>query len=213
MFFHREDCVMKTTPQELKIVQFKKPIRMVSNKEVRNREYLTLDEVESIRKGIRKLSRNPDRDEAIILVMFRHALRVSEATRLQWDQVDLKNGMLHVRRAKGGLSSTHPIDGDELRLLRKLERDPRKGKQVFISEHGVPFSCQGIYRMVRRVANKVGIAFPVHPHMLRHGTGFYLANKGYDTRMIQLYMGHSNINNTAIYTQLSSGRFDGIEWR
>lgn len=203
---------MKTQPQHPKIVQFKKPIRNVCNKDVRTREYLTADEVELIRKTIRKSSRNPERDEAIVLIMFRHALRVSEAAALRWDQVDLKNALLHVNRSKGGLSSTHPISGDELRLFRKLERSKCKGKQVFISEHGTPFTCQGIYRMIRRYGEKAGISFPVHPHMLRHGTGFYLANKGHDTRMIQLYMGHSNINNTAIYTQLASGRFDGIQW-
>lgn len=203
---------MKIELQQPKIVQFKKPVRTTSNKDVRTREYLTSDEVEMIRKVIRKTSRNADRDEAIVLVMFRHALRVSEAVNLKWNQVDIKNAMLHVNRSKGGLSSTHPIAGDELRLLKKLERSSKKGKQIFISERGVPFTCQGVYRMIKRAGEKSGINFPVHPHMLRHGTGFYLANKGYDTRMIQLYMGHSNINNTAIYTQLASGRFEGINW-
>ena len=203
---------MQVKFQDPKIVQFKKPIRTTTNKDVRTREYLTSDEVDRLRRRIRNLNRSPDRDEAIVLVMFRHALRVSEATNLQWDQVDLKNALLHVNRAKGGLNSTHPIAGDELRLLRKLERDNRRGKHVFISELKVPFTCQGIYRMIKRAGDEAGFTFPIHPHMLRHGTGFYLANKGYDTRMIQLYMGHSNINNTAIYTQLSSTRFDGISW-
>lgn len=86
----------------------KPPIRQ-RNSDLRTREYLTSHEVDSLRKAARQNGRHSHRDDTLILIMFRHALRVSEATALRWKQVDLKQGLLHVRRIKNGLPSTHPL--------------------------------------------------------------------------------------------------------
>jgi len=185
----------------------KQPPRTKTNKELREREFLTEDEIDALRKAIRTYSRNADRDEALILFMFRHAFRVSEIASLKWEQVDLKKGRLYVKRLKKGLDSTHPIGGTELRFFRKLLREERKGTHVFMSERKAPLSIRTIHKIVADAGKFAGLSFTVHPHMLRHACGYYLANKGTDTRAIQLYMGHSNIQNTAIYTQLSSKRF------
>ena len=149
----------------------------------------------------------------MILVAFRHGLRSSELVDLRWDQIDFTHAVLHVRRAKKGTPATHPIIGDEMRALRKLQReqDP-KSPFVFTSERGAPFTTAGFARMLERAGEAAGLALKVHPHMLRHTCGFALANKGHDTRALQAYLGHRNIQHTVRYTELSPGRFKDF-WR
>jgi integrase len=108
----------------------------------------------------------------------------------RWDQIDFTHAVLHVRRLKKGTPATHPVVGDELRALRKLQReqDP-KSSFVFTSERGSPFTTAGFARMVERVAVEAKLGFKAHPHMLRHACGFALANKGHDTRALQAYLG------------------------
>ena len=127
----------------------------------------------------------------MILVAYRHGLRVSELTDLRWDQIDFNAATLHVRRAKRGTPATHPIVGDEMRALRRLQReqDP-KSPFVFTSERGSPFTTAGFARLLERAGEAAGLGLKVHPHMLRHACGFALANKGHDTRALQAYLGH-----------------------
>jgi len=122
------------------------------------------------------------RDATMILVAYRHGLRVSELVDLRCDQIDFNAGTLAVRRAKRGTPAMHPIRGDELRALRRLQReqDP-KSPFVFTSERGAPFTTAGFARMVERAGEAAGLKFKAHPHMLRHACGFALANKGHDT--------------------------------
>ena len=203
---------MTTPSQTSKICKFIKPRRTKTNKQLRDREYLTEQEIDSLIKAIRKQSRNSLRDETIVTMMFRHGLRVREAINLKWEQVDFKEELLHVSRVKNGKDSVHPIPGVELRLLRRLEREPNRQRHLFLSERKSPITNTVINRMVQHAGERAGIKFPVHPHMLRHACGFYLANKGTDLRTIQMYLGHANIANTVIYTQLSSGKFRGL-WK
>ena len=178
------------------------------NCELRTREYLSTTEIEQLRKAARNNGRNGHRDDTLVLMMFRHALRVSEAINLRWEQVDFKNGLLHVSRVKNGVPSTHPLRGAELRALRKLQREYPDMPYLFVSERKAPLTARAAQHIVARAGTLAALPFPIHPHMLRHSTGFYLANKGYDTRAIQSYMGHANIKNTVIYTELSAGRFN-----
>jgi integrase len=77
--------------------------------------------------GARKRGRYGHRDATMILVAYRHGLRASEVCDLQWQQIELSEGRLHVHRVKNGIPSVHPIRGDEIRALRKLRRDyPRE---------------------------------------------------------------------------------------
>ena len=147
------------------------------------------------------------------LVCYRHGLRASELVSLEWSQVDFNAANLHVRRLKGSTDAVHPIRGDELRALRRLQReqDP-KSAYVFTSERGAPFSPAGFLRKVQRAGEAAGLGFPVHPHMLRHATGFKLANDGVDARTLQAYLGHKSISNTVRYTELSPTRFKDL-WR
>jgi type 1 fimbriae regulatory protein FimE len=126
---------------------------------------------------------------------------------LRWEQVDLVQGRLHVSRAKNGVPSVHPLTGIELRALRRLQREQKPGRYVFISERRAPMSVVGFRRMMGRLGKAAKMPFSVHPHMLRHACGFKLANQGVDTRSLQHYLGHKNIQHTVRYTELSPERF------
>jgi len=158
-----------------------------------------------------KVGRHGHRDRTLLLLMYRHGLRVSETVDLKWDQFDFKAGRMHVNRLKNGNPATHYLEGDELRALRRLTRE-YEGPFVFSTERGGPLTRSTVNKLVERAGRESGTTFPVHPHMLRHACGFYLANKGVDTRTIQDYLGHRNITHTVRYTQLASRRFKGL-WR
>ena len=182
------------------------------NGDLRTREYLTEAEVERLMKAATG-NRHGHRDATMILVAYRHGLRVSELVDLRWDQVDFRTATLHVRRAKQGTPSTHPIVGDELRALRRLQREQEpKSPFVFTSERGEPFTSAGFARMLERAGIEAKFGFKPHPHMLRHACGYALANRGHDTRALQAYLGHKNIQHTVRYTELSPNRFKNF-WR
>jgi integrase len=182
------------------------------NAELRTREYLTDAEVAKLTEAA-KGNRYGQRDATMILLAYRHGFRAAELVDLRWDQVDFERGTLAVRRVKKGSPATHPILGDELRALRRLQReqDP-KSAFVFTSERGSPFTTAGFARLVERAGAAAGLGFKPHPHMLRHACGFALANKGHDTRALQAYLGHRNIQHTVRYTELSPDRFKDF-WR
>jgi type 1 fimbriae regulatory protein FimB/type 1 fimbriae regulatory protein FimE len=186
--------------------------RRLPNADLRTREHLTEAEVERLMNAARK-NRWGHRDASMVLVAYRHGLRASELVDLQWSQVDFRTATLHVRRVKQGTPSTHPITGDELRALRRLQRDQEpKSPFVFTSERGAPFTTAGFARMIERAGAEARLTFKAHPHMLRHACGYALANKGHDTRALQAYLGHRNIQHTVRYTELSPTRFKDF-WR
>ncbi len=182
------------------------------NSEVRSREHLTSDEVDKLILAARSLGRHRHRDATLILLAYRHGLRVSELVALRWDMVDLKQGLLHVSRLKNGVTSTHPVRGPELRALRKLQRDYPDTPYLFVTERKGPLTTSTVRKILSRAGEHAKIGFPVHPHMLRHSTGYKLANDGHDTRAIQHYLGHKNIQHTVRYTELAANRFKDF-WR
>jgi integrase len=179
------------------------------NEANRTREYLTPDEVERMIIAARQSGgRLAARDTLLIMMAYRHGFRASELIALRWDQIDLKAGTLHVARLKHGSPSTHPLRGPELRALRAWKREQGDvTPYVFTSLRGGPMTRHTVHHVIAGAAKSAGIDFPVHPHMLRHATGYYLANAGQDTRAIQLYLGHKNIQHTVRYTELAIGRF------
>ena len=163
----------------------------------RSREHLTGAEIERLMAAARN-NRWGHRDATMILVAYRHGLRVSELVDLRWEQVDFNHAVLHVRRAKKGTPATHPIIGDEMRALRRLQRE-QEPRSPFVSPPNAarPSPRRGLPACWSALA-RLGLALKVHPHMLRHACGFALANKGHDTRALQAYLGHRNIQHRSV---------------
>ena len=179
------------------------------------RKHLVSAEVEKLIAAT-KGSRNEARDRCLFLLMFRHGLRVSEACGLQLSQVDIESRVLHVERLKKGLSTTHPLRPDEVRAIKAwlIERKRLNPEEdaFFVSERRTPLNRKTAWVAIRDYGEKAKLAVPAHPHMLRHACGFALADQGADTRLIQDYLGHRNIQHTVIYTATNPARFEKL-WR
>jgi type 1 fimbriae regulatory protein FimB len=183
----------------------------------RSREYLAPDEVQKLLDASRRedLSRNPERDYCLLLLMFRHGLRVSEACRLKVTDINLKEKFIHIQRLKNGNATTQPMHNGELGtvntwLKARTKMQPHSNF-LFISERRQPLSRFTVCALVKKYAEAAGLAeLAVHPHMMRHACGYSLANRGADTRLIQDYLGHKNISHTVRYTKLAPGRFNGL---
>lgn len=179
--------------------------------EVRTREHLLPEEVKLMRSAIKKFNgRHAHRDSTLILLIYRHGLRVAEVASLRWEQIDWNGGTIYVKRVKKGTPSTHPLYSEEIRSLRKLQRDYPASPYIFQSSRRGPLAHDTLAGIVERAGELAGLPFPIHAHMLRHGTGYYLANRGIDTRTIQSYLGHNNIQHTVRYTELASTKFLGL---
>jgi len=184
------------------------PPRHVANDARRPREYLTPKEIERLIEAAKKRNRRYGlRDATMILVAYRHGLRVVELCSLTWDQIDFAQGMMHVRRVKNGIASVQQIGGEEMRALRALRREDGASRFVFMTERGAPMTPAGFRKFLARLGVAGKFPFPLHPHMLRHACGYKLANDGRDTRALQHYLGHKNIMHTVRYTELSPERF------
>lgn len=185
------------------------------NKTIDDRKHLTVREVEKLIAAT-KGSRTEIRDRCLLLLMFRHGLRVSEACGLRLSQVDVESRVLHVQRLKQGLSTTHPLRADEIRFLKAwlVERARMKPETdvLFISERRRPLSRTTVWTFMRRYGELADLSLSAHPHMLRHACGFALADQGADTRLIQDYLGHRNIQHTVRYTATNPARFEKL-WR
>jgi type 1 fimbriae regulatory protein FimE len=174
-----------------------------------SRKYLTPHEVETVCNIAKRQKHHGFRNYTMILLAFRHGLRVSELINLEWNTVDLATGTIAVNRLKHGTPSVHPLTGNELRALRRLRRDNPESRYVFVSQKGGPMNRQNFNYLLADLGKEAGFEFPLHPHMLRHACGYKLANEGRDTRSLQHYLGHKNIQSTVVYTNLDSNRFNG----
>ena len=182
------------------------------NEDVRVREYLTEQEVSRLQEAAKK-NRHGFRDSLMIQLMFRHGLRVSELVDMQWSQVDFENARVYIKRVKGSESGVHPIQGDELRQLRKLFRESAgKSPWLFVSNRKTPITKSSVQKMVEKAGKDAGLGNYVHAHQLRHACGYYMANKYSDTRLIQDWLGHRNIQNTVVYTKLSAKKFECVSF-
>lgn len=180
-------------------------------------KYLTENQIDRLREQAKK-GRNGLRDETMLLVQYRHGYRSAEMvysdkakgrSGLTWDDIDFKQGTIKVRRLKDSVDSVHFLQGDELTRLKKLQK-VSNSPYVFSNANGLPVQRDAYRKMVARLGKKAGFIEPIGTHQIRHGTGYYLVNKGTDTRLIQAYLGHVDIGNTVRYTVLDANRFKGV---
>ena len=192
-----------------------RPPRKRSNSDSgRTREHLTPEEVQRLLVAARQ-TRNSTRDEALVLIAFRHGLRVSELVTLAWSQVHLDTRLLDVRRVKNGRPSTHDLLPDEIKLLRTLRRDGSGRGPLFVSERRLPISDSTVKKLVAKLGRDAGLPFPVHVHQLRHACGYYLVNEGMPLPLLQRWLGHVNVQHTIRYSELSPEAFRSwrAEWQ
>lgn len=173
----------------------------------RLRQHLTSAEIEKTMTAAKKTGRYGLRDATMILMAYRHGLRVSELISLKWLQVDLDKGLLQVNRLNRGMNCIHPLFGPELRALRKIRRQHPQTQYVFVSERKSPMTSSTFRKLFARAGKLAGIEFLLNPHMLRHSTGVKLASSGQDKRSIKQYLGHKNIRHTTRYTEAPSTKF------
>lgn len=171
-------------------------------------KYLTPEQVEALIKAARQ-NRHGQRDALMISLAWHHGLRASELIDLRWSAIDWKRADIAVNRLKNGKDTRQPLDGADLRALRALHRERASDEYVFVSERGSPFTRDGFAKLLKAAAARADIE-NAHPHALRHACGHALAMKGRDTRLIQDWLGHRNIQHTSHYTDGVSARFKGI---
>ena len=177
------------------------------------RDFLTQTELDQL-LNVAKKGRHGVRDYCIILIMVRHALRVSELCRMRVSDIDLETGRIFIARLKNSLSTEQPLAGDEKRALRAWLRVREENKifanELFVNQQRSPLDRKSLFVQFGRLGLKANLTIKVTPHILRHTTGFLLANKGIDSRTLQDFMGHRNPSNTARYTRVASKRFENL---
>jgi type 1 fimbriae regulatory protein FimB len=189
-----------------------------ASREKTDRKHLTGREVESLIDAATDSSRNKERDRCLLLPGYRHGYRVSEICALPLDHIDIESGVLHVKRLKRGLSTTHPLRADEIRAIkvwlkiRAAMKLPATVTTFFVSEQRKPLHRSSVNYLLKTASVAASLPFDAHPHMLRHACGFALADQGADTRLIQDYLGHRKIEHTVKYTATNPARFERL-WR
>lgn len=176
------------------------------------RLYLTPSEVEQLVKAAASVGRHRFRDSMLIAVAYHHGLRVGELVDLRWGDIDFHDRTMRIHRLKNGLPANHPLEGDELRSLRKLQRLYPNSPWVFASELKGPLTEGLVWKIVKRAGQRAGFEFATHPHQLRHACGFYLASRNTPMATIKAYLGHKDLRQTVHYCQLAPNQFDGL-WR
>ncbi|MBW4601083.1 MAG: tyrosine-type recombinase/integrase [Calothrix sp. FI2-JRJ7] len=182
------------------------------NTDYRSREYLTVREVNSILRAAKVYGRHKVRNYALVLLIFRHGLRVSEAYDLRWDAISFLDEEIFITRKKGSDSGVHPLPQDEIEALKQLKELNIGSNYVFIGERGERLTAAAVQRLLTRLGEIAELNIKVHPHQLRHACGYYLVNEGHSTRFIQEFLGHRDIRHTEKYTKVNSKRFSGIKW-
>ena len=166
-------------------------------------QFLTPDELRRLLGVIKRASL---RDYAIILTAYRHGLRASEIGLLQISDLDLRRLQLRIHRLKGSFGGQHVMQPDELRAIKAwLRNRPHESPYLFTSNRRSPISRITLDKMIKGYGEKAKLPSQKrHFHVLKHTIATHLLEAGADLRFVQDWLGHSNIQNTVIYTHLVS---------
>jgi len=197
---------MSTSKDAVRKPRGKKKVRR------RSRDYVLPKEMDRVLKAVINTGRHGHRNYTLILLCYRHGLRVGEVAELRWRMVDLKKKVLRVTRLNNGIKSVQPLRKEELVALRKLKRDYPGGSYLFRAERGTKVTESSVRRIVARAGREANLGFHLHPRMLRHGCGHALADAGHNMLAIQNYLGHRNIRHTLRYMELPPQPFKHF-WR
>jgi type 1 fimbriae regulatory protein FimB/type 1 fimbriae regulatory protein FimE len=178
----------------------------------RRRDYLLPEEVDRLMEAALQTGRHGHRNYTLILICFRHGLRLGELTALEWKAVDFQRKLLKVTRLSNGVNSTQPLATIELRALRKLKKEYPRSRYVFVSTKGRKLSTRSVSRIVSEAGEIARLRFHVSLRMLRHGCGHALASAGHNMVALQHYMGHRNIRHTLRYFELPPNPFKNF-WK
>ncbi len=190
---------------------FKKP----TQKERHAPKYLTENQVEHLITVAKTCGHNDwqkKRNTLLVMMLFRHGLRRTEAKTLRWNEINFEDSQIHITRLKNGKICVHPIREREMRMMKKFRRMSPNFMYVFPTTDGAMLSDSGFRHILNKIGMNSNLPFRIHPHMLRHACGFCLAHKGVDTRAIQEYLGHKDISHTAVYTETAPNRFNNF-WK
>jgi type 1 fimbriae regulatory protein FimB len=114
-------------------------------------------------------------------------------------------------RVELGLCSSKKFSVGRAADRRRRAARADKLPWLFISERGQPMTRSAVNYLLRVAGESTGLK-NVHPHMLRHSCGYYLANTGVDLRTMQDYLGHRDPKHTVHYTRVAGRRFEGL-WK
>jgi len=192
------------------------PPRRRKNSDIRPREFLTEPEINKLMDVARRHNRWGHRDATAVLVAFSHGLRPVELCGLEWGQIDFRQGSILTHRAKNGIPRTHYLSGKPLPALRQLQRENHRRygprRYLFLSERGgTPVTTAWFRKMFADLGVMAKMPWSIHPHQLRHSCATKYANLGKDTRSLQGFLGHRNIQSSVVYCSLAPNRFQGWE--
>ena len=178
------------------------------------RKYLTKYEIEKLLESANK-GMNAERNHCMILMAYRHGLRISELLSLTTADIDLHSKRIFIKRLKNGFSVSHPCTEKEIDVLLEWlnirnKIHEIKCNNIFVNSLGGVISRKQAWFIIRKCGIESGFEFNIHPHMLRHSCGYHLAEIGTDTRLIQDYLGHRNIRHTVTYTASNFKRFSDL---
>lgn len=173
----------------------------------KSRDYVLPKEVDRLLDAAIHTGRHGHRNYTLILLCYRHGLRLGELVNLKWRAVDFKRKVLRVTRLMNGINSVHPLAAFELKALRQLKRDYPKSAYVFVTDQGRTLSDRAVSRIISETGVKARLSLHVSPSMLRRGCGYALAKAGHNVVALQHYLGHRNVRNTLRYFELPSRPF------
>jgi integrase len=155
-------------------------------------------------------SNHQERDRLIILLGFLHGMRAVEICNLRWDDIELDKARITIRRVKRGDDSRQPLTPKEMKAIRSHQRHQLvESAYVFTGWTSCPLDRSSLWGLINKIGKLTNLGFSVHPHMLRHSTGYHLGSCA-DIRTIQALLGHKNISHTVRYVAMNEDRYKGL---